>query len=76
MAPTASIASSWSPRKWSDAFFVAGTPDEARRLLAQYEGTADSVILSPPSYFLSHEEVEDYQDAILETFAPVGLFRT
>ena len=57
------------PEEMVDAFFVAGTPDEARRLLAQYEGTADSVILSPPSYFLSHEEVEDYQDAILETFA-------
>ncbi len=57
------------PDEMVDAFFVAGTPDQARALVQMYEGMADSVILSPPSYFLSFEEVEEYQYAILDTFA-------
>ena len=52
-----------------DAFFLAGSPEEARRRVAQYEGIADSVILAPPSYFLTQEEVDEYQEAILESFA-------
>ncbi len=52
-----------------DAFFVAGTPDDARRRLKEYDGLVDSVILSPPSYFLLPEENSEYQYRILETFA-------
>lgn len=52
-----------------DAFFVAGTPDDARRLVARYEGLVDEVILTPPGYYVSHDELAEYQRAIMETFA-------
>ncbi|MEE9284462.1 MAG: LLM class flavin-dependent oxidoreductase [Dehalococcoidia bacterium] len=57
------------PGEMVDAFHVAGGPDDARRRVAQYEGIADSVILTPPSYFLTPEDTAHYQHAILETFA-------
>lgn len=57
------------PDAMVDAFHFAGSPDDARRRVAQYEGIADSVILTPPSYFLTPEETAHYQHAILETFA-------
>lgn len=57
------------PDEMVDAFFLAGTPEEARKRVAGYEGIADSVILAPPSYFLTEEEIDEYQEAILETFA-------
>jgi probable F420-dependent oxidoreductase len=52
-----------------DAFHVAGGPGDARRRVAEYEGIADSVVLTPPSYSMTPEETAAYQRAILDTFA-------
>lgn len=51
-----------------DAFAVAGTPDEVRGRLKDYEEVADVVKFSPPPYFLSEDEVNAYQAAVVQTF--------
>ncbi len=57
------------PDAMVEAFHVAGTPDDARRRVNEYEGIADSVVLTPPSYSITPEEAAAYQQAIMETFS-------
>ncbi len=56
------------PDEMVDAYFVSGSPDDARQKVAQYEGIADSLVLVPPSYFLDSDETMEYEQSILETF--------
>lgn len=55
--------------KMVDAFHVSGSADNARKRLKEYEGIADTVIFTPPNYFLTAEETAEYQKEILATFA-------
>lgn len=51
-----------------DIVAVAGTPDEARDRLAEYERGLDTVILYPPSLGLEKGEIEEAHVALVETF--------
>lgn len=51
------------------AFTLAGTPDEVRAGLAEYEGIVDSVKLSPPTHHVPAEVTRDAQQSILELFS-------
>jgi probable F420-dependent oxidoreductase len=51
-----------------DAFAIAGTPDEVRERVKAYDEVADVLKFNPPPYFLSDEEVNAYQNMVLETF--------
>jgi probable F420-dependent oxidoreductase len=51
-----------------DAFAVAGTPDEARRALAEYGELADSLCLQPPDQLIDSAETDEYRAALLATF--------
>ncbi|MEV6647308.1 LLM class flavin-dependent oxidoreductase [Amycolatopsis sp. NPDC051371] len=53
------------------AFSIAGTPDECRERLQEYDGALSHVILHAPyTPFLTGEESEDAFRAIVSTFAP------
>jgi probable F420-dependent oxidoreductase len=42
-----------------DEFAVAGTPDDVRAGLARFDGVADHVVLSPPSFRVGHERIAE-----------------
>ncbi len=52
-----------------NTFAVVGTPSECRKRVDEYREYVDLPILSAPHYYLDFEEVKQYQDAILDTFA-------
>ena len=52
-----------------DEIAVAGTPDEVRDQLAQWDQFADHVILYSPSIGLKAGRVQENLDAIIDTFA-------
>ena len=52
-----------------DEIAIAGTPDEVRDQLRQWEGLADHVILYSPSIGVSSGRVQENLDAIVDTFA-------
>jgi probable F420-dependent oxidoreductase len=52
-----------------DAIAIAGTPDEVRDQLKQWDGLAEQVILYSPSIGLKGERVQENLDAIVDTFA-------
>lgn len=53
-----------------DALTLAGTPDEVRARLREYEGKADGVKLSPPTHLVDVEVTRQAQAAILEALSP------
>jgi alkanesulfonate monooxygenase SsuD/methylene tetrahydromethanopterin reductase-like flavin-dependent oxidoreductase (luciferase family) len=59
-----------TPDEMVDALSLAGTPDEVRKRLAEYEGVADGVKLSPPTHLVPAEVTRASQAAILEQLAP------
>ena len=58
------------PDEMVDAFTIAGTPDEVRARLQQYEPLADAVKITPPTHLVDAEVTRLAQHNILELFAP------
>ncbi|MBB2944388.1 alkanesulfonate monooxygenase SsuD/methylene tetrahydromethanopterin reductase-like flavin-dependent oxidoreductase (luciferase family) [Actinoplanes lutulentus] len=54
------------PDEMVDAYTIAGTPAQCAAKIAAYDGLADAIKLSPPSYGLPAEEVRESQDRLLE----------
>ena len=61
-----------TPDEMVDALTLAGTPDEVRKRLSEYEGIADGVKLSPPTHLVPPEVTRACQAAILEHLAPTS----
>jgi probable F420-dependent oxidoreductase len=60
------------PDEMVDTYTAAGPVDKVRARVEQVAERADGVFLSPPTYFLSPEEIGEYQRRIIERFAPSG----
>lgn len=58
------------PDEMVDALALAGTPDEVRKRLAEYDGVVHGVKLSPPTHLVPPEVTRASQAAILEDLAP------
>ncbi|HVL89317.1 MAG TPA: LLM class flavin-dependent oxidoreductase [Actinomycetota bacterium] len=58
------------PDEMVDAFALAGTPDEVRAKLKEYDGIADGIKLSPPTHLVPAEVTRHCQATILEQLAP------
>ena len=56
------------PDEMVDALTISGTPEEARRKLAAYEGLADAVKLSPPTHYVPKSVTRAAQTSLIETF--------
>ncbi|WP_328477592.1 LLM class flavin-dependent oxidoreductase [Actinoplanes sp. NBC_00393] len=54
------------PDAMVDAFVIAGTPGQCADRIAAYDGLADAIKLSPPSYGLPAEETREAQERLLE----------
>jgi probable F420-dependent oxidoreductase len=52
-----------------DTFGLAGTPDQVRRKLQDYEGIVDSIKLTPPTHHLAPEATREAQQSILDLFS-------
>ena len=53
-----------------DTYSAAGPLDKVRARVEQVAERGDGVFLTPPTYFLSPEEIAGYQGRIVEAFAP------
>ena len=60
------------PDEMVDTYCAAGPVDKVRERVEAVAERADGVFLTPPTYFLSPEELVAYQHRIVETFAPAG----
>lgn len=58
------------PDAMVDAFALAGTPDQVRAKLKEYEGIADGVKLSPPTHLVDAGVTRHCQATILEQLSP------
>jgi probable F420-dependent oxidoreductase len=56
------------PDEMVTAFAIAGTPDEVRERVDKMWRYADSLTLSPPQYFLPAARLNEYRNAIVDTF--------
>ena len=52
-----------------EALTVAGTPDDVRRQLSQFDGLVDTVILYGPYFAVGTEEVKANHQAMIETLS-------
>jgi probable F420-dependent oxidoreductase len=52
-----------------EALTVAGTPDDVRRQLGQFDGLVDTVILCSPYFAVGPEEVKANHQAMIETLS-------
>jgi probable F420-dependent oxidoreductase len=57
------------PDEMVDRLTIAGTPDEVRSRLSDYDGLADVVKLTPPTHLVPEEVTRLSQAAILEMFS-------
>jgi probable F420-dependent oxidoreductase len=57
------------PDEMVDCLTFAGTPDEVRARVAQYEGLVDVIKLTPPTHLVPPEVTRESQAAILEMFS-------
>jgi alkanesulfonate monooxygenase SsuD/methylene tetrahydromethanopterin reductase-like flavin-dependent oxidoreductase (luciferase family) len=53
-----------------DAYCAAGPVDKVRERVEQTAERADGLFLTPPTYFVSPEELSEYQRRIVEAFGP------
>jgi alkanesulfonate monooxygenase SsuD/methylene tetrahydromethanopterin reductase-like flavin-dependent oxidoreductase (luciferase family) len=60
------------PDEMVDIYCAAGPLDKVRARVAEVAERGDGVFLTPPTYFLSPEEIAEYQRRIVEAFAPAG----
>ncbi|MBI2166072.1 MAG: LLM class flavin-dependent oxidoreductase [Chloroflexi bacterium] len=58
------------PDEMVDAFVAAGTPDQVRARLADYEDLADVVKVAAPHYFLEPEVIRAQQLSLIEHLSP------
>ena len=58
------------PDEMVDALSLAGTADEVRAKLKEYEGIVDGIKLSPPTHLVSPEVTRRSQHNILEFLSP------
>jgi probable F420-dependent oxidoreductase len=58
------------PDEMVDALALAGTPDEVRARLNEYEGKADGMKLSPPTHLVPVEVTREAQVGIIEMLSP------
>ncbi|HEY2664456.1 MAG TPA: LLM class flavin-dependent oxidoreductase [Candidatus Binataceae bacterium] len=56
------------PDEMANTFAIAGTPDEVLQRIEDLWRTADSITISPPTYFLEPSKIATYQSAIAQTF--------
>jgi alkanesulfonate monooxygenase SsuD/methylene tetrahydromethanopterin reductase-like flavin-dependent oxidoreductase (luciferase family) len=56
------------PDEMVDAVMLAGTADQVRSRLADYEGLADELKLSVPTHLVPEEEVRSAQNEVLQLF--------
>jgi probable F420-dependent oxidoreductase len=56
------------PDEMVTTFAIAGTPDDARERVDKMWHHADSMTLSPPQYFLPAARLNEYRNAIVDTF--------
>jgi hypothetical protein len=60
------------PDEMVDAYCAAGPLDKVRARVAEVAERGDGIFLTPPSYFISADEIAEYQRLIVEAFAPSG----
>jgi probable F420-dependent oxidoreductase len=53
-----------------DAYCAAGPLDKVRRRVEETAERADGLFLTPPTYFISAEELSEYQRRIVDAFGP------
>jgi len=58
------------PDEMVDVYCAAGPLDKVRARVTEVAERADGIFLTPPTYFLSPEEIAGYQSRIIEAFAP------
>ncbi|GIF26099.1 alkanesulfonate monooxygenase SsuD/methylene tetrahydromethanopterin reductase-like flavin-dependent oxidoreductase (luciferase family) [Actinoplanes tereljensis] len=54
------------PDEMVDAYTIAGTPAHCAARITEYDGLADAIKLSPPSYGLPADQVREAQKSLLE----------
>ena len=52
-----------------DAFSLAGTPDQCRKRLGEFDGLLGLALVFSPAYRLWPDEIRENHRMILETFA-------
>jgi alkanesulfonate monooxygenase SsuD/methylene tetrahydromethanopterin reductase-like flavin-dependent oxidoreductase (luciferase family) len=55
-----------------DTYCAAGPLDKVRERVEATAERADGLFLTPPTYFISPEELLEYQHRIIEAFGPAG----
>jgi alkanesulfonate monooxygenase SsuD/methylene tetrahydromethanopterin reductase-like flavin-dependent oxidoreductase (luciferase family) len=58
------------PDEMVDAYCAAGPIDKVRARVEAVAERGDGVFLTPPTYFISPEQLDTYQRRIVEAFAP------
>jgi probable F420-dependent oxidoreductase len=58
------------PDEMVDTYTAAGPLDKVRARVEAVAERGDGVFLTPPTYFISPEEIGEYQRRIIEAFAP------
>jgi probable F420-dependent oxidoreductase len=58
------------PEEMVDAYCAAGSLDKVRARVEEAGERGDGVFLTPPTYFISPDELAAYQRRIVEAFAP------
>lgn len=61
---------SYVPDEMIDTYTAAGPLDKVRGRVEQVAERADGLFLSPPTYFIRPEEIDEYQRRIVKEFAP------
>jgi probable F420-dependent oxidoreductase len=60
------------PNEMVDAYCAAGPIDKVRARVAEVAERGDGIFLTPPTYFISPAELDEYQRRIVEAFAPAA----
>lgn len=58
------------PDEMVDAYCAAGSIDKVRARVTEVAERGNGVFLTPPTYFISPEEIDAYQRRIIDGFAP------
>jgi probable F420-dependent oxidoreductase len=58
------------PNEMVDAYCASGPLDRVRERVEAVAERADGIVLTPPTYFISPEELAEYQRRIVASFAP------
>ena len=58
-----------------DTYCAAGPLDKVRARVEATAERADGLFLTPPTYFISPEELSEYQNRIIDAFGPAGADR-